>query len=125
MKLIYLISAFILSLGSRPISQVPPSAFAIANLSPFQRGFGSLQIMAVHQKVPNGDNNDFALTGLRRDNWTAMVPGIFKEEPPSKITTNKFQWRPQLGGQREPCKISSSWLLSHFDFGKDFLFLTY
>lgn len=37
--------------GERPILQVPSSTFALANLSPFQPGFGSLQIMAVHQKV--------------------------------------------------------------------------
>ncbi|KAL3795740.1 hypothetical protein HJC23_008227 [Cyclotella cryptica] len=37
------------ALGEQPILQVPKSTFALANLSPFQPGFGSLQIMAVHQ----------------------------------------------------------------------------
>eukprot|EP00571_Detonula_confervacea_P001238 CAMPEP_0172319194 /NCGR_PEP_ID=MMETSP1058-20130122/37079_1 /TAXON_ID=83371 /ORGANISM="Detonula confervacea, Strain CCMP 353" /LENGTH=990 /DNA_ID=CAMNT_0013034193 /DNA_START=210 /DNA_END=3181 /DNA_ORIENTATION=- len=37
--------------GERPILEVPRSTFALANLSPFQPGFGSLQIMAVHQRV--------------------------------------------------------------------------
>lgn len=35
--------------GEKPILQVPKSAFALASLSPFQPGFGSLQIMSVHQ----------------------------------------------------------------------------
>lgn len=37
--------------GEQPILNVPQSTFALANLSPFQPGFGSLQIMAVHQNV--------------------------------------------------------------------------
>ncbi|KAL7543588.1 hypothetical protein ACHAXR_012881, partial [Thalassiosira sp. AJA248-18] len=37
--------------GERPILDVPRATFALANLSPFQPGFGSLQIMAVHQNV--------------------------------------------------------------------------
>ena len=37
--------------GQRPILEVPHATFALANLSPFQPGFGSLQIMAVHQRV--------------------------------------------------------------------------
>lgn len=84
-----------LARGERPISQVTPSAFAIANLSPFQGGYGSLQIMSVHQKVPHGDNNDFALTGLRRDVGTALVSGVFREDPPLKAKkNNNFKWRP-------------------------------
>jgi len=39
------------SFGERPILDVPRTTFALANLSPFQPGFGSLQIMAVHQDV--------------------------------------------------------------------------
>jgi len=39
------------SLGERPIRHVPSSTFALANLSPFQPGFGSLQIMSIHQSV--------------------------------------------------------------------------
>lgn len=43
------------SRGERPILEVPPATFALANLSPFQPGFGSLQIMAIHQKVTAPD----------------------------------------------------------------------
>jgi len=39
------------SCGERPILEVPRSTFALANLSSFQPGSGSLQIMAVHQHV--------------------------------------------------------------------------
>ena len=67
--------------GMRPISRVSPSCFAMANLSPFQRGYGSLQIFSVHQKVPSGPLDDFLLTGLRLDTATACAPGIFREVP--------------------------------------------
>jgi hypothetical protein len=94
--------------GERPISQVPPSTFAMANLSPFQRGYGSLQIMSVHQNVPSGTKHDFFLTSLRRDIGTAQAPGIFRELPPDGETksTDKNTWiyHPNPGGQREPCK---------------------
>lgn len=43
--------------GERPILHVPRACFALANLSPFQPGFGSLQIMAVHQRVDALDVN--------------------------------------------------------------------
>ncbi len=39
------------SLGSFPIQTVPKSTMALTNLSPFQPGFGSLQIIAVHQHI--------------------------------------------------------------------------
>jgi len=39
------------SSGYFPISEVPFSTFALTNLSPFQPGYGSLQIIAVHQHV--------------------------------------------------------------------------
>uniref|UniRef100_A0A6V2AHI3 GATOR complex protein WDR24 n=1 Tax=Ditylum brightwellii TaxID=49249 RepID=A0A6V2AHI3_9STRA len=96
-----------LARGERPISQVPPSAFAMANLSPFQKGFGSLQIMSVHQKVPSGQANDFALTGLRRDAGTSNAPGIFKEfpSPAEKGDSDNFLWNPKAGGQREPASM--------------------
>jgi hypothetical protein len=51
----------------------------MANLSPFQRGSGSLQLFSVYQEVPQGDKNDAKLTGLRRDEYTARAPGVFKE----------------------------------------------
>lgn len=74
--------------GDRPISRVPPSAFAIANLSPFQKGSGSLQIFSVSQNVPSrGRANDFWLTGLRRDHSTALAPGIFREEITHEIVS--------------------------------------
>lgn len=39
------------SLGEKPILQVPKSTFALASLSPFQPGFGSLQLMSIHQNI--------------------------------------------------------------------------
>ncbi|CAJ1936291.1 unnamed protein product [Cylindrotheca closterium] len=66
--------------GERPMSRIPPSCFALANLSPFQTGYGSLQVFSVYQNVPKGAENDMKLTGLRRDQYTAQAPGIFKEE---------------------------------------------
>ena len=89
--------------GERPISQVPRSNFALANLSPFQSGSGSLQIMSVHQNVPSGKHNDFALTRLRRDSRTARCPGVFSEIPdPPSGEIHKSLWYPNKGGQREP-----------------------
>lgn len=40
------------SIGEKPMLDVPRSVFALANLSAFQPGFGSLQIMAIHQNAP-------------------------------------------------------------------------
>eukprot|EP00934_Nitzschia_sp_Nitz4_P001856 Nitzschia sp. Nitz4//scaffold43_size134323//5968//9728//NITZ4_003276-RA/size134323-augustus-gene-0.212-mRNA-1//1//CDS//3329551879//1856//frame0 len=81
--------------GDRPISRVPSSCFAMANLSPFQRGYGSLQVFSVHQQVPNGIGDDSALTALRRDEVTARAPGVFRElssktaiEPVADIKTD-------------------------------------
>lgn len=67
--------------GNRPISHVSPSCFAMANLSPFQRGYGSLQFFSVHQQIPSGVQDNFLLTGLRRDLATAIAPGVFREVP--------------------------------------------
>ena len=53
----------------------------MANLSPFQKGYGSLQLFSVCQVVPTGAYDDFLLTGLRRDSVTANAPGIFREIP--------------------------------------------
>lgn len=82
--------------GTRPLSNVAPSTFAITNLSPFQNGFGSLQVMVAHQKVPSGQNNDYLLSGLRQDRFTAKAPGFFKETLPSDDVhvVNKYQWQP-------------------------------
>lgn len=41
--------------GDRPILDVPKATFALANLSPFQPNFGSLQVMSVHQHVDAPD----------------------------------------------------------------------
>jgi hypothetical protein len=60
---------------------VSTSCFALANKSPFSRGFGSLQICSVHQQVPSSPRHDFWLAGLRRDALTARAPGIFREIP--------------------------------------------
>lgn len=86
--------------GEKPISTVPPSAFAIAELSPFQKGYGSLQLIMAHQNVPSGRKNEFELCGFRRDKTSAKAPGIFKEVPVSDYDDNvrKFVWDPSLGG---------------------------
>jgi hypothetical protein len=97
-----------LARGERPIYNVPPSVLAIANLNPTQRGYGSLQIMSAHQSVPSGDNLDYDLTGLRRDEATAKAPGFFKEHPLVKgsptYIDNGLKWAPKAGGQKEPSK---------------------
>jgi hypothetical protein len=67
--------------GDHPIRRVPPSCFAMANLSPFQKGYGSLQLFSVCQSVPSGPNSNFLLTGLRKDSVTARAPGVFRETP--------------------------------------------
>ena len=72
---------FDFSVGDRPISRVPPSCFAMANLSPFQKGYGSLQIFSINQSVPSDPLGQFLLTGLRRDSVTARAPGVFREVP--------------------------------------------
>ena len=53
----------------------------MANLSPFQKGYGSLQFFSVCQAVPSGADSDFLLTGLRRDSVTATALGVFREMP--------------------------------------------
>jgi hypothetical protein len=53
----------------------------MANLSPFQEGYGSLQLFSICQPVPSGQKDDFLLTGLRRDSNTAKAPGMFREDP--------------------------------------------
>jgi WD40 repeat protein len=86
--------------GDRPLKRVPPSCFAMANLSPFQRGCGSLQLFTVCQPVPSGPRNDFLLTGLRKDSVTAEAPGMFREIPTEEdlaakeisLTTSSQQW---------------------------------
>lgn len=65
--------------GDRPISRVSPSCFAMANKSPFSRGFGSLQICSVHQRIPSKTGHEFWLAGLRQDSVTARAPGLFRE----------------------------------------------
>ncbi len=96
--------------GERPLSCVAPSAFAITNLSPLQRGFGSLQIIAAHQKVPSGQNNDYLLCGLRRDEFTIQAPGFYKENMPSddEHAINKYDWRPFQNGYNEGEEIHMS-----------------
>lgn len=53
----------------------------MANLSPFQKGYGSLQLFSVFQPVPSDARSDYFLTGLRRDRVTIAAPGIFREKP--------------------------------------------
>ncbi len=85
--------------GYRPISEVPPSAFAMTELSPFQKGFGSLQLIAVHQNVPSGKKNEDKICGFRRDEVTAQAPGIFQETyiESDEEDESKFEWDPSLG----------------------------
>ncbi len=84
-----------LAKGERPLSNVAPSAFAITNLSPFQYGYGSLQIISAHQKVPSGF--DTLLCGLRRDEFTSLAPGFYMEDLPSDNSNaiSKYQWEPK------------------------------
>ncbi|GKY92256.1 hypothetical protein MPSEU_000196700 [Mayamaea pseudoterrestris] len=65
--------------GDDLVSRIPPSCFAMANLSPFQKGYGSLQIFSVSQALPSGSDAAFSLTGLRRDSATNAAPGIYRE----------------------------------------------
>lgn len=90
--------------GDRPISRVSPSCFAMANLSPFQRGCGSLQIFSVHQQVPHGRHDDYALTGLRQDSATSRAPGVFREPMISSLRDGSQQQEGQTVkiGQRLP-----------------------
>lgn len=75
--------------GDRPLSRIPPSCFAMANLSPFQSGYGSLQFFSVYQELPRGIENDVKLTGLRQDKYTAEAPGFFKEDLVESNETNR------------------------------------
>jgi hypothetical protein len=49
-------------------------------LSPFQKGYGSLQLFSVCQPVPAGPESDFKLTGLRKDHVTSKALGVFREQ---------------------------------------------
>lgn len=93
--------------GERPIARVPPSCFAMADLSPFQHGYGSLQVFSVHQKVPSGVADDFLLTGLRRDAVTAFAPGVFCE-PIVAGDAEKIVNEPEypVGGRRHPGRFN-------------------
>jgi hypothetical protein len=86
---------------------VSPSCFAMAELSPFQRGCGSLQIFSVYQRVPAGPAYDFMLTGLRRDAVTAAAPGIFAEVPLETSKDEKLVGTTEypVAGVRHPCKL--------------------
>jgi len=88
--------------GDRPISKVPPSCFAMANLSPFQRGCGSLQIFSVTQNVPSSRQKDFGLTALRQDRVIASAPGIFREEGTAGASDLKAQAAHQKIPEKRP-----------------------
>jgi hypothetical protein len=95
--------------GDRPLSRVPASVFAMANLSPFffQSGCGSLQVFSVYQRVPQGIQNDFLLTGLRQDEYTIQAPGVFREVPLSNMddendASDQGDW---VAGKRLPSTI--------------------
>jgi len=90
--------------GERPIFHTPTSAFALANLSPFQQGHGSLQIVSVHQRPPSGHSNDFSLCRLKCNGTSSQAPGVFKERTPTNTAyvNSRFPWKPKIGGQRQP-----------------------
>lgn len=79
----------------------------MAELSPFQRGCGSLQIFSTHQRVPAGPAYDFLLTGLRRDAVTAAAPGVFAEVPLAGSEDEKVVDTTDyaIAGVRHPCKL--------------------
>ena len=77
----------------------------MANLSPFQRGYGSLQIFSVNQQVPNRVVNDFMLTGLRRDEQTRRAPGVFKEVPVEAYNEVFDETEDLSAGKRLPGKL--------------------
>ena len=88
--------------GERPLYRVCPLPFAVANLSPFQSGYGSLQCFSVYQNVPRIEQ-DYQLSGLRQDEVTARAPGVFRETPTlgNDESSNPADdsW---VGGQRLP-----------------------
>jgi hypothetical protein len=90
--------------GDRPIRHVPSSCFAMANLSPFQRGYGSLQCFSVYQDVPNRIEDDFMLTALRQDEYTAQAPGVFREDNVHEITLDENECL-QGAGKRLPATM--------------------
>ena len=83
--------------GERRIRSVPSSCFTMANLSPFQQGYGSLQFFGVYQDVPNRAEDDFMLTGLRQDEHTAKAPGVFFEEDLHKLDVAKKKEKEEQG----------------------------
>mmetsp|Transcript_62676 Transcript_62676/g.70081 ORF Transcript_62676/g.70081 Transcript_62676/m.70081 type:complete len:1140 (+) Transcript_62676:51-3470(+) len=90
--------------GERRIRSVPSSCFAIANFSPFQPGSGSLQCFSVYQDVPNRINDDFMLTALRQDEYTAKAPGVFREDDIQNHTAEKEE-KMQDGGKVFPSSV--------------------
>ena len=77
----------------------------MANLSPFQRGYGSLQIFSVCQQVPNDPASDYLLTGLCQDEQTAQAPGVFRESQIEGANSGTGIDDSLLGGKRLPGKI--------------------
>lgn len=68
----------------------------MANLSPFQKGYGSLQLFSVCQSVPSGGDTDFLLTGLRRDKVTATALGVFREIPTDASSAKRLTTEPGI-----------------------------
>lgn len=54
-----------MGLGDRPLTRVPPSSFSLANLSPFQSGCGSLQLMSVCQPVTSSTVDETPESNIR------------------------------------------------------------
>jgi len=92
-----------LARGLRPIEQVPSSVLAFSHSPALQFDTGSLQLVSVHQNVPSGEENDFALTGLC---CNVKAPGIFEEVAPKKFrevnTADKKCFSAKVEIQKEP-----------------------
>jgi WD repeat-containing protein 24 len=80
------------------------ACFAMADLSPFQRGYGSLQCFSVYQDVPNKVEEDFLLTSLRQDEFTALAPGVFREDAVQESAMEENE-RSQDAGKRLPASV--------------------
>ncbi|MGK3754642.1 MAG: hypothetical protein ACI8RD_006951 [Bacillariaceae sp.] len=90
--------------GERRIRSVPSSVFAMANLSPFQAGYGSLQCFSLYQDVPNRVEDDFMLTALRQDKYTAKAPGVFREDDLQNLVSETDK-KSQDGGKHFPSSV--------------------
>lgn len=71
---------------------VPKSTFALAALSPFQPGFGSLQMMSIHQDTASGLSNSsliFSVTD-QGDAEDLAIPQKCVDVSPELVSTGYF-----------------------------------